>query len=186
MIERGAQQAEDLAAALRSELAAAAQARPQGEPPASSTPLGEAQEAMRQAARQLEQAREPGQSGQAARSAQDAMASAARALHQAAAERSGERDGPGELASRDEASPGDPQGPTLDPKSAPAGTAAPDLTELKNLIQARSGRAWGELPGHLRTEILQMSQGRYRDDYARLIQLYFREIAVDAGKAEKP
>jgi hypothetical protein len=25
-----------------------------------------------------------------------------------------------------------------------------------------------------------MSQGRYRDDYARLIQLYFREIAAGA------
>jgi hypothetical protein len=37
------------------------------------------------------------------------------------------------------------------------------------------------LPGHLRTEILQMSQGQYRDDYARLIELYFREIATDAA-----
>ena len=26
-----------------------------------------------------------------------------------------------------------------------------------------------------------MSQGQYRDDYARLIELYFREIAADAG-----
>ena len=25
-----------------------------------------------------------------------------------------------------------------------------------------------------------MTQGRYRDDYARLIQLYFREIAAEA------
>ena len=29
-----------------------------------------------------------------------------------------------------------------------------------------------------------MSQGRYRDDYARLIQLYFREIA--AGEPRRP
>ena len=56
--------------------------------------------------------------------------------------------------------------------------------ELKAMVARTSGRAWGELPGHLRTEILQMSQGRYRDDYARLIQLYFREIAAGAGRPE--
>ena len=52
--------------------------------------------------------------------------------------------------------------------------------ELQAALRAKTGRAWGELPGHLRTEILQMSQGRYREDYARLIQLYFREIAAGA------
>ena len=56
------------------------------------------------------------------------------------------------------------------------------LAELKESIKAKTGRNWGELPGHLRSEILQMSQGKYRDDYARLIQLYFREIA--AGRDE--
>jgi hypothetical protein len=67
-----------------------------------------------------------------------------------------------------------------DPEESEAGTADPDLAELQAAVRARTGRAWGELPGHLRTEILQMSQGRYRDDYARLIQLYFREIAASA------
>ena len=56
----------------------------------------------------------------------------------------------------------------------------PDLGGLKAAVRAKTGRAWGELPGHLRTELLQMSQGRYRDEYARLIQLYFREIAAGA------
>ena len=31
-----------------------------------------------------------------------------------------------------------------------------------------------------------MSQGRYRDDYARLIQLYFQEIAAGATGSEPP
>jgi hypothetical protein len=53
---------------------------------------------------------------------------------------------------------------------------------LKATVARQSGRAWGELPGHLRTEILQMAQPRYRDDYARLIQLYFREIAKGAER----
>jgi hypothetical protein len=66
-----------------------------------------------------------------------------------------------------------------------AGPGTPDLSELKALVATRTGRAWGELPGHLRTEILQMSQGRYRDDYARLIQLYFREIAAGAERHDR-
>ena len=75
--------------------------------------------------------------------------------------------------------PSNPAGsPTPIPRARPGGKVEPDLTELKEMIRRKTGRAWGELPGHLRTEILQMSQGRYRDDYARLIQLYFREIAA--------
>ncbi len=71
--------------------------------------------------------------------------------------------------------PGDLAGP-----SAGAGPGAADSGELPDLLRRRPGRAWGELPGHLRTEILQMTRGRYRDDYERLIQLYFREIAAEA------
>ena len=50
------------------------------------------------------------------------------------------------------------------------------------------GHAWGELPGHLRTQLLRSSPDRYRDDYARLIRLYYREIARDASgpPADRP
>ena len=65
-----------------------------------------------------------------------------------------------------------------DPKEGEAGRDDPHLAELQEQIKARTGRNWGELPGHLRSEILQMSNGKYRDDYARLIGLYFREIAA--------
>ena len=78
----------------------------------------------------------------------------------------------------------DPDNP--DPTASAAGRADADLAALQDLVRKKTGRQWGELPGHLRTEILQLSKGRYRDDYARLIQLYFREIAADAGKAGKP
>jgi hypothetical protein len=74
-------------------------------------------------------------------------------------------------------------GTTLDPKSGPAGKAEPDLAKLKDMVRQKTGRKWGELPAHLRNEILQMQGGRYRDDYARVIQLYFREIA-GAGTTE--
>jgi len=83
-----------------------------------------------------------------------------------------------------DASPGDPEaGPGLGDLAGPsagAGPGAADSVELPDLLLRRPGRAWGELPGHLRTEILQMTRGRYRDDYERLIQLYFREIAAGA------
>ena len=82
-----------------------------------------------------------------------------------------------------EPSPTTPNGSPRDPQSRPGRKTDPDLAELEETIRRRTGRSWGELPGHLRTEILQSSQGRYREDYVRLIQLYFREIA--AGAADK-
>jgi hypothetical protein len=182
--ERGAQQAEDLAAALRADRPAEAQARA-GAP----GPLGEAREALRQAGRRLAQARDPaqGHERQTVRDAGQAMRQAARGLRAAARPAEGTGDAPGPedaLAAQDAPAPGRPDSATRDPRSAPAGTAAADLSELKDLVRRKTGRTWGELPGHLRTEILQMSQGRYRDDYARLIQLYFREIAAGASGKE--
>lgn len=81
---------------------------------------------------------------------------------------------------------GDPENENPNVTATAAGKADADLAALQDLVRKKTGRRWGELPGHLRTEILQLSQGRYRDDYARLIQLYFREIAVDAGQDAKP
>jgi hypothetical protein len=206
MVERGAQQAEDLAAALRAERGPAEapeQAQdPAGDPPAATRPLAAARAAMRQAAQQLDPAQGQGQGqgqgqaqgGNAAQAARQAMQQAARDLR-AAARRGTPAPGQGAANSamaqgQGQAAPGAPAPGTPgesdvgDPQGTLAGTGTPDLTELKATIARKTGRAWGELPGHLRTEILQMSQGRYRDDYARLIQLYFREIASGAAKPD--
>ena len=43
--------------------------------------------------------------------------------------------------------------------------------------EAGSGHVWGELPGRLRTEILQTPSSRYRQEYADQIQRYYRAIA---------
>src|SRR5262249_15072302 len=153
VVERGAQRAEDLAAALR------ADGPPTGnEPQPQPSPLAAARAAMSEAAAQLAGAQRSNASG-----AQQAMQQAARDLR-AAAERgaratatssnSPKAAGPG---TSDESDSGDPQG-TL------AGTGTPDLSALKATLARQTGRAWGELPGHLRTEILQSTQGRYRDD----------------------
>jgi hypothetical protein len=40
-----------------------------------------------------------------------------------------------------------------------------------------AGKRWGELPGELRTKIIQDMQAQYGDDYARIIKLYFEQIA---------
>jgi hypothetical protein len=182
-VERAAQQADDLAAALRAD-------RPLQAPDAQADgTLAGVRDAQRQASQELAQARDPAVGRQAAQSAAGAMHQAAQGLRTAAqAPRSRSSDA---LAQRGEPETpnGNPSQTTKDPKNQRAGTAEADLSELKELVRAKTGRAWGELPGHLRTEILQMSQGRYREDYARLIQLYFKEIAAserDTSKTANP
>ncbi len=168
-LERAAREAEDLAAGLRAEGAAEAGGTFEA------AGLGEARATLRQLAGQFARSRD----AQAAQAAAPAMRRAADSLRAAA------RPAPG---------PGAPPSPGLeavpdnpDPVAgAPTGAAAPDLAALQDLVRKKTGRQWGELPGHLRTEILQLSQGKYRDDYARLIQLYFREIAADAARPAKP
>ena len=73
-----------------------------------------------------------------------------------------------------------PTAPT--PRGPWPGWVPPTWPSSRPRSHARPAAPRGELPGHLRTEILQMAQGRYRDDYARIIQLYFREIATGAER----
>ena len=160
-VERAAQAAEDLVAAIKTDIPA----------DAVPTDIRPARDALAEAGRRL--------AGEAQSEAPSSGQAAARSMQRAAqAMRTAARPAPGQT-------PDGPamafDGPTLDPKSTPAGVAPADLSELQAMVKQKSGRAWGELPGHLRTEILQLSQGKYRDDYARLIQLYFKEIAADAG-----
>ena len=191
----------DMAAALRSEKSVTQpagtdnHAQPGSQKNAGQA-IGGARELMRQASNELDHARDAARASQSVPAAQQAMHQAAREL-QVAAELANTLAGLGMTAFGDEGDAGSPDdgegqsgdgiatdaGTTLDPKGGPAGKAAPDLTKLKEMVRQKTGRKWGELPGHLREEILQMQGGRYRDDYARVIQLYFREIA-GAGTAQ--
>jgi hypothetical protein len=167
LAEQGARQAEDLARALRADRPADVAAKP------ATGGFAAAHSAVRNAGENLARARdashsEPG-AGAAAQAAGAAMHTAARGL------RAASQSTRGPSRARDSATtPSNPQAAITD--RGPA-----DLEGLKAALRAQTGRAWGELPGHLRNEILQMSQGRYRDDYARLIELYLREIAADAA-----
>ena len=191
----------DMAAALRAErneIAAHAAVEPapgaKEEGPAEA--IGDAREQMRQAGRELEHARDPARAAQSIPAARTAMLQAAGNLRAAAAAVGAaassalaglDGDDDGGLAA-DSLAQGDAGsaragGSNPDPTGGPGGKADPDLTELKEKIRTKTGHKWGDLPGHLRNEILQMQAGRYRDDYARVIQLYFREIA-GAGAAD--
>ncbi len=169
-VERAGQAAEDLAHALRRD-------RPAEATPADSDA---ARAALAEAGRRLaEPGRGPGSGQMPGPSASAAMQRAAQAMRTAARA----QPGPGQGEPGDNPSVGQ-GGPGNDPRSNPAGVAAPDLTGLPAAARTKSARNWGELPGHLRTEIMQLSQGKYRDDYARQIQLYFKEIAADGAKVE--
>ncbi|WP_339907919.1 hypothetical protein [Symmachiella dynata] len=60
-----------------------------------------------------------------------------------------------------------------------SGSNAPadELAELREDFEKLSGRHWGELPGKLRTEILESALNRPGGDYANIIRRYFRELA---------
>ena len=201
LLERGAEIADEVAATLRSEMPnghAAGKAHDgAGGRGRAGEALGDARDQMRKASQELGEARDPARAGKAGAEARQAMLLAARDL-QAAAELASTVLGPTVAGFDDDGDSGHPTdgdapagdqhtqsaGSTRDPESTPGGKAEADLSELKAIVRQKTGRAWGELPGHLRNEILQMQAGRYRDDYARIIQLYFREIAAEAGGHE--
>jgi hypothetical protein len=64
-------------------------------------------------------------------------------------------------------------------KGSPAGAGAAQL-------EAFNGKAWGELPGELKTRLVQDLRARYGDDYAPIIQRYFEGIAdLDGARNKK-
>jgi hypothetical protein len=125
---------------------------------------------MQQAQKQLGQGQVPG--------AQNAMEQAAQSLRQAAqqlAQQQGQQ--PGQQQGQQQAQqPGQPNSrqPTGDGR---ADGGAPDLRAFEKDLQKHGGKAWGELPGELRTRVIQDMKARYGDDYGRIIKMYFEDIA---------
>ncbi len=159
--------------------------------------LGEAAQAAadeaESASRDLEQAGEASDQG-----ASEAAKSAAEAMRRAA-DQMAEASGPADPSSRAEELAkrlADPEGggespsspSDQEPNGPPSGTAEAGVADPSADLDMRSDRVWGGLPGHLRTEILRSSSGRYHPDYAPLIRLYFQEIARASsnGGEEEP
>jgi hypothetical protein len=57
------------------------------------------------------------------------------------------------------------------------GKRLPVSEDVARELSRHSGKRWGELPGELRTRILQDVKAQYGDDYARIIRLYFESLA---------
>ncbi|MCH2587539.1 MAG: DUF4175 domain-containing protein [Planctomycetales bacterium] len=87
---------------------------------------------------------------------------------------------PGQADPNKTAAPPGPNDPDSKDTSGKAGTGSSMAMELKRLeaeLSRLSGRAWGRLPGTLKTEILQAARRDPNGDYARLIRFYFEEIS---------
>jgi hypothetical protein len=61
------------------------------------------------------------------------------------------------------------------------GGNASEPAEILEELKAHAGKAWGELPGELRTRIVQDLRARYGDEYGPIIQRYFQQIADVPG-----
>jgi hypothetical protein len=57
----------------------------------------------------------------------------------------------------------------------PGGTL--DLRGLSPDVAQHTGKKWGELPGEIKTKVIQEMRARYGEDYARNIKLYFEQLA---------
>jgi hypothetical protein len=125
--------------------------------------LKEARDSMEDARRQLNQGNKQG--------TQDAMRKAEESLSGA-----GKQLGPPEDAR--EGAPGEP----MSGGGQPGGNrgelrGAPDLKQFGPEAAKYEGKSWGELPGELKTKILQDLKTRYGEDYAKNIKLYFEALA---------
>jgi len=96
---------------------------------------------------------------------------------------------PGQADPRKLAVPPGPNDPNSKDTSGNAGTGSSMASELKRLeaeLARLSGRAWGRLPGTLKTEILQAARRDPNGDYAQLIRFYFEEISRSVPQRNEP
>ena len=85
--------------------------------------------------------------------------------------------------------PGDPGQPGMPGGEVAGGAGSQTELEIKNLeqeLRKQSQRNWGQLPGQLKTEILQGASKKPRPEYARQIKSYFEEIAKPAVREPSP
>jgi hypothetical protein len=144
--------------AAQQQQAQAGQPQPGSQQQQTGQALNQAQQQMGQAQQQLGQ----GQQQQA----QGSMQQAAQSLQQAAQSmQQGQPNGQ------------PPKGPTNGQNNDGKGNLPIDLSKYGKDAAKYNGKPWGELPGELRTRIIQDMKAAYGDDYARMIKLYFEQLA---------
>jgi hypothetical protein len=110
--------------------------------------------------------------------AEGSMQQAAQALDQAARQMGQRNQGEGERGSNQRAESATRPATGAEPgKGDPNSAPLPSDLQKSSDVQKSVGKNWGELPGELRTRILQDMKAQYGDDYARIIKLYFEQIA---------
>ncbi len=184
-----AQQAANSGKQAEGAMQQAQQQTQQANQPAAQQSQQQAAQALEQAAKEIAQAAGPAQAtakqegaGQSVQQAQGAMEQAKSAMQQAqpqsaqasmsqaaqalalAAQQAGKQQGKPEPIS----------------ESGEEGAAAagrPDVSVFAPEMKQFAGKTWGQLPGELRTKIVQQMKVKYGDDYARMIKLYFEQAA---------
>jgi hypothetical protein len=141
-----------------------------GTPQPDGQPTGQA---VQQAKEQMGQAQARLNQGQA-QAAQSAMRQAAQAVQQAAQQLAARQPGPPPTQMGRPGESGVAEGGRPDPS-----VFGPDMAKY-------AGKSWGELPGELRTRIIQDMKAKYGDDYARMIKLYFEQIAATPPASGRP
>jgi hypothetical protein len=76
---------------------------------------------------------------------------------------------------------GPPSGQTAGMGNGQGGSQPPDLSGLDENLKRQALQNWGKLPGKLQTEILQSAGRKKNGDYAKLIKLYFEELAKSSA-----
>jgi hypothetical protein len=147
-----------------------------GQPTPSSQGMPGAGQALQQARGQMSRAQ--GQLAQGQNSgARKSMQQAAQALQQAAQAL--------QRGSGKQGQPGQPNQPNTSGLRGASGVGLPDLSAFGIDRSQYAGKTWGELPGELQTKIIQDVKAKYGDDYARMIKLYFEQIASTSRPASR-
>jgi hypothetical protein len=128
----------------------------------------QAGQAMQQAQNQMNQAQSElgqGKSQQANGSMQQAAKNLEQAAQQLAKQQQNQQRGEGQ-----------PEGGAEPAKAAANSGPQVDQGLLPADMKKYAGKRWGELPGELRTQIIQDMKAKYGDSHARMIKLYFEQV----------
>ena len=170
-LDRAAQQAGQAAQQMAASVAA--RQPQQGQTPGAQAAQQQTGQSLQQAQGQMAQAQ--GQLGQGQnQAAQGSMQQAAQALQQAAAQ-----------VAQQPGQPGQPSGNSPGLMGA-AAQGKIDLSIFGKDLKKYAGKSWGDCRGELRTRIVQDMKQRYGEDYARIIKLYFEQIASSRSQANQP
>lgn len=152
-----------------------------------------AAEALERAAEQAKEAADPGrrraspngkpEAGQSLQDAKGEMDQAQGELGRGEPTKAGQSMNRAADALRNAASKlGRPEKASRPAESIADSGSPPSELPLPRDVQQHVGKKWGELSGELRTRIVQEMKAQYGDDYARVIKLYFEQIAETKDK----